>query len=144
MTTQEYAYLLPLTDALTQEWWDAARRHELVIQECADCLTLRHPPVGTCANCGSEAVQWRKMNGKGTVYSYIVVHQTALPAWRESVPYNIVMVTLDDAPEIRLYGNVVDVDDADLELGLPVSAVFDDVTPEDTILRWRCDVDTPE
>lgn len=137
MTTPPYEYLLPQPDHLTQGWWDAVRRHEVAIQECGDCLTLRHPPQGTCPNCGSEKVQWRTMSGKGTVYSYIVVHQTALPSWRGAVPYHIVMVTLDDAPEIRLYGNIVDVANEDLEIGLAVSAVFDDVTAEDTILRWR-------
>jgi len=79
------------------------------------------------------------MNGRGRIYSYLVVHQTALPAWRDLVPYNIVMVELDDAPEIRVMGNVVDVDNADLSIGMPLRAVFDDVTEEDTLLRWRRD-----
>lgn len=136
---QEYPFPLPQPDALTQPWWDALRRHELVIQACGDCGTLRQPPQGICAKCGSEAVTWRTMSGRGTIYSYIVVHQTALPAWREAVPYNIAMVALDDAPEIRLYGNVLDVDNSDLAIGMPVSAVFDDATPDDTILRWRRD-----
>lgn len=137
MTTDEYPYLLPQPDGLTQPWWDATRRHELVIQECAECSTLRHPPTGTCANCGSEAVAWRTMSGRGTLYAYVIVHQTALPRWRDAVPYNIVQVALDDAPGIRLYGNVVDFDDTKLRVGLPLEAVFDDVTSEDTIIRWR-------
>lgn len=137
MTTDEYPYLLPAPDRLTQGWWEATKRHELVIQECVDCRTLRHPPSGTCANCGSERVAWRPMSGRGTLYTYVIVHQTALPRWRDSVPYNIVQVALEEAPEIRLYGNVVEFDDAKLKVGLPLEAVFDDVTPEDTIIRWR-------
>jgi hypothetical protein len=43
----------------------------------------------------------------------------------------------DEAPELRLYGNVVDFTDSKLKVGLPLVAVFDDVTPEDTIIRWR-------
>lgn len=137
MTTQEYAYLLPQSDPLTQGFWEAAKRHELVIQECGECGKLRHPPAGTCPECGSEAFGWRKMSNRGTLYSYVIVHQTALPNWRKSVPYNIVQVAHNDAPEIRLYGNVVDFDDSRLKVGLPLVAVFDDVTPEDTIIRWR-------
>lgn len=138
-TTEDYPYLLPQADPLTQGWWDALRRHELVIQECTDCSTLRHTPSGHCPQCGSEASGWRRMGGRGKVYSYVVVHQTALSAWRDAVPYNIVMVELEDAPEIRVYGNVVDVDNTDLEIGMPVRVVFDDVTDEDTILRWSRD-----
>ena len=137
MTTQEYPYLLPQSDPLTQTFWDAARRHELVIQECGACGKLRHPPTGTCSECGSETIGWRRLSGRGTLYSYVIVHQTALAGWRGAVPYNIVQVTPEDAPGIRLYGNVVDFDDSQLKVGLPLAAVFDDVTPEDTIIRWR-------
>ncbi|WP_037491973.1 Zn-ribbon domain-containing OB-fold protein [Sphingobium indicum] len=133
----EYPYLLPQADVLTKPFWDALREHKLAIQECGACGKLRHPPIGVCPECGSEAIAWRVMNGRGTLYSYIVVHQTALPNWRGSVPYNIVMVALDEAPDIKLYGNVVDFDDAQLKVGLPVVASYDDVTSEDTILRWR-------
>lgn len=137
MTTEEYAYLLPQPDSLTQPFWDAAKRHELVIQECGECGKLRHPPVGICAECGSEATGWRTMSGRGTLYSHVVVHQTALPSWRTAVPYNIVMVTPDEAPEIRLYSNVIDFDHSKLKVGLPLVAAFDDVTSDDTIIRWR-------
>jgi uncharacterized OB-fold protein len=137
MTTQVYPYLLPRPDPLTQPFWDAAKRHELVLQECAACGKLRHPPAGVCPECGSESSGWRKMSGRGTLYSYVIVHQTALPNWRQSVPYNIAQVAPDEAPELRLYGNVVDFDDSKLKVGLPLVAVFDDVTHEDTIIRWR-------
>lgn len=139
MATETYPYLLPKPDPQTQGWWDGLRRHELPIQECADCSSLRHTPTRICPRCGSEKSRWRKMSGRGTIYSYIVVHQTALPSWKGIVPYNVVMVALDDAPEIKVMANVVDIDNADLRIGLPVSAVFDDVTDEDTILRWRRD-----
>jgi len=132
----EYPYLLPQPDALTRLFWDATRQHKLAIQECGACGTLRHPPIGVCAECGSEAIAWRTMSGRGTLYSYVIVHQTALPNWREDVPYNIALIALDEAPEIRLFGNVIGFDDAKLKIGLPLVAVFDDVTPEDTIIRW--------
>ena len=137
MSATGYAYPLPQPDAETKGWWDALRRHELVIQECAACQRLRHPPHSVCPACGSEERTWRTMNGTATLYSYVVVHRPTLPSWRESVPYNIAVVTLDDAPEIRLHGNVVDVDDDELAIGLPLVAVFDDVTADDTLLRWR-------
>lgn len=137
MSVQGYPHPLPQADHLTQPWWAASHRHELVIQECGDCRTLRHPPQAVCSNCGSESISWRTMSGRGKLYSYVIVHQTALPSWRASVPYNIVMVELEDAPEIQLYGNVIDVEPEDLKVGLPLEVVFDDVTPDDTIVRWR-------
>ena len=137
MTTHDYPYLLPQADTLTQPFWDAARRHALVIQECSECSKVRHPPTAQCSECGSETYGWRTLSGRGSLYSYVIVHQTALPDWRGAVPYNIVMVTPEEAPGLTLYGNVVQFDDSQLKVGLPLVAVFDDVTTEDTIIRWR-------
>ena len=36
-----------------------------------------------------------------------------------------------------MVSNVVDVDNADLKIGMPLEIVYDDVTPEDTIFRWK-------
>lgn len=137
MTAEPYGLLLPQPDSVTQPWWDAMRRHELAIQSCAQCASLSHPPRPVCAECGSEEREWRVMSGAGTIYSFVVVHRAPLPQWRGEAPYNIVLVSLDDAPHIRLHGNVVGAAPADLQVGLPVTAVFDDVAPDDTVLRWR-------
>jgi hypothetical protein len=53
------------------------------------------------------------------------------------------MVSLEDAPSITLYGNLVGTAHTDLGVGLPLEAVFDDVTPDDSILRWRIAGSTP-
>jgi uncharacterized protein len=137
MTMSAYEFLLPAPDAETQPWWDAARRHELVIQACADCGTLRHAPRAVCSACGSEKREWRRMSGRGTLYSYVTVHRPTLPMWRDAVPYNVVMVALDEAPEIRLHGNVIGVDNSALKIGMPLEATFDDVAEDDTIIRWQ-------
>lgn len=137
--TEPYAYLLPEPDDVTQAWWDAIRRHELLIQECGNCKTPRHPPTRGCRNCGSEAVEWRRVSGNGTLYSFVIVHQSALPKWRDAVPYNVAIVELNDLPAIRVYGNVVECDNSALRIGLRLHAVFDDVGPDDAILRWRID-----
>ena len=137
MANDSYGFLLAQPDPATEPWWDALRRHELTIQSCARCQTVCHPPRPVCAECGSEEREWRVMAGTGTVYSYIVVHRAPLPQWKAEVPYNVALISLDDAPHIRLHGNVVDVSGRSLHVGMRVSAVFDDVTAEDTMLRWK-------
>ena len=135
--TTEYKYLLPLADPETQPYWDALKQHELRIQRCTSCQTLRFPPHKICTNCYSENSEWEKLSGRGTLYTYIIVTQPVLPQWREAVPYNVIQVALEEAPEIQIMGNAVGVDDSQLKVGMPLEAVFDDVTPEDTILRWK-------
>lgn len=77
------------------------------------------------------------MSGRGTIYSFVVVHKPTLPQWKSRAPYNILMVALDDAPHIRLYGDLVGEGDTAPVIGVSVEAVFDDVSADDTLIRWR-------
>ena len=85
--------------------WEGLKRKEFLIQECRDCGVLQHPPRPMCSGCRSLNRGWRKASGKGTVYSYSIIHQAAHPAWREKVPYNVVLVELEE--DVRLVSNVV-------------------------------------
>ena len=136
-TTAQYKYLLPLPDAETQPWWDGIKRHELLLQRCVDCQTFRHPPQGTCTRCYSEQAEWVKTSGRGTVYTFILVYHPVLRQWQDDIPYNIVQVTPEEAPDLQIYGNMVGVENAEIRVGMPVQVVFDDVTPQHTIPRWQ-------
>jgi uncharacterized OB-fold protein len=134
MTT--YTKPLPYPDAETRPYWEWAKRHELRMQRCADCGTLRFPPGPMCPSCNSLRDEWVRMRGTATIYSWIVVYPPVLPAFADDAPYSVVLVLLDDHP-IRLVGQVVDIPHHELTAGLPVEVVFDDVTPEVTLPKWR-------
>lgn len=146
--SNDYAYLLPEADADTQGYWDALKRHELVIQQCQACDWVQHPPAQTCRDCGGEDFGWKQLSGKGTLYTYVVVTQGVLGPWRGQDPYNVIQVLPDevDPGSVSVHGNftynvfyanAVDVENDDLKVGMKLDAVFDDVTPDDTLLRWR-------
>ena len=135
--SDEYQFLLPQPDHETQEYWDAANNKELRIPRCTDCPTYRWPPQKTCTNCYGENVEWVKVSGRATLYTYVIVHQAVLSQWREVAPYNVVQVSIEEAPNVIITGNAIDIDNSDLKVGLPMEVVFDQVTPEDTLPRWR-------
>jgi uncharacterized OB-fold protein len=137
---RSYDRPLPLPDHGTAPFWEAARRHQLVVQRCAECGKLRFPPSPNCTRCSSERFAWEPVSGNGTIFSFIVVHQATIPEFRPYVPYNVIQVSLDEDPDLLLEGNAVDVDNDQLSIGQRVHVVFDDVTPEDTIPRWRPEV----
>lgn len=60
-----------------------------------------------------------------------------LPEFKEDVPYTLVIVELDDPPGIRFLGTAIDSGSEQLRLGLPMEAVFDEVTEDVTLVRWR-------
>jgi uncharacterized OB-fold protein len=118
----------------TRPFWDACRRHELVIQQCTACATFRHPPTPVCWRCRSFAHAWVRVSGRGRIFSWAVVHRAFLPELDGAVPYTVVVVALDDAPGVRLISNLIEAEPA---VDLAVEVMFEDVAPEVTVPRFR-------
>ena len=125
---------LPAITDDTRPFWDACRRRELRVQRCTGCGTLRHPPAPACWRCRGFAHEWIALSGRGTVFSHAVVHRAFLPELASHVPYTVVVVALDDAPAIRLVSNLVE---GEPQIGLPVEVVFEDVSADVTVPRFR-------
>ncbi|MDN5893759.1 MAG: OB-fold domain-containing protein [Nocardioides sp.] len=98
-------------------WFEAAREKRLVVQRCADCSTLRHPPGPGCPECGSFDWDTVEASGAGTLYSYVVAHHPKHPAF--DAPYLIALVEL--AEGTRLITNLTGVTAEDLEIGMPLA-----------------------
>ncbi|MFI5689207.1 Zn-ribbon domain-containing OB-fold protein [Streptomyces sp. NPDC051636] len=130
--------LSPVIDTDGAPFWRYAARGELRVQACADCGEVRFPPRPCCPHCQSFASQWRAVSGRGRVWSYVVPHPPLLPGYAEQAPYNVVVVELEDAPRIRLVGNLVSgagapldsVDSDRIRIGARVQAVFCDGLPQ--------------
>jgi hypothetical protein len=124
-------------DVHTAPFWDACRRRELRFQRCAACGRRRHPPIPGCPHCGGTAVEWVRVEGRGRVFSYTVVHHPAVPQLRERVPYTVVVVEFDDAPGVRLISNLIDVPPADVRVGMAVELEWDAVGGDVILPRFR-------
>ncbi|GHK02684.1 hypothetical protein SY2F82_44810 [Streptomyces sp. Y2F8-2] len=134
------ALLSPVPDEDGAPFWEYAARGELRVQACSDCGEPRFPPRPCCPHCRSFASQWRRMSGRGRIWSYVVPHPPLLPAYAAQAPYNVILVELAEAPRIRLVGNLVTGPGASLDsvppervrIGARVEAVFDG----DGLPRW--------
>ncbi|MET8470175.1 OB-fold domain-containing protein [Streptomyces sp. NPDC006422] len=137
--------LTPTPDDDGAPFWEYAARGELRIQACAapDCGELRFPPRPCCPHCQSFDSEWRRMSGRGRVWSYVIPHPPLLPAYAAQAPYNAIVVELAEAPRIRLVGNLVASADAPLNsvdpdrirIGARVQVVFADIDGV-TVPRW--------
>lgn len=115
----------------TKGYWEAAKNHELAIQRCVECKTFRHHPRPMCPECFSLESEWEPVSGRGTVYSYAIVNQFLHPHWSDSVPYNVVLVELEEG--IRIVSNLVDCPNESIEIGMPVTVVFEEISSEITL-----------
>jgi uncharacterized protein len=131
----EYKKPLPRPTAASLPFWEAAKRHELQIQRCGSCGALIFYPREVCPECLSSHLQWLKVSGKGTVYSYTIAQAPTHPAFAEDVPYVIAIVELAEGPHLTT--NITGCKPEDVRVGMPVVAAFDDVTPEMTLVKFR-------
>jgi uncharacterized OB-fold protein len=132
MTTQKP---LPRITPDNAEFWAGCRRHELVLPVCGECGRAHLPPGPVCPFCFSDAILWRKAAGTGMITSFTIVHKAWFPAFDAEIPYNVVQVELDEGP--RLTANVVGAPNEAIAVGRKVRVVFDDVTPDVTLPRFR-------
>jgi uncharacterized OB-fold protein len=115
------------TDPYTEPFWLAAKERRLVAPQCADCGTFRLPPTPFCPNCQSASVNWPELSGRGVIYSFSVVHGfPGLP----DVTLVPVVVDLPDAPGARLVSNLVDVDPADVHIGMELAVDFTPISDD--------------
>lgn len=126
------ARLLPPITELTRPYWDAARRQELVVQRCEDCDRRLFPPRGNCPSCGSAALSWRPVSGRGTVYSYTIAHRPPHPVFAEQCPLAVAIVELEEGP--RMISNVVGCNTADVRVGMSVRVAFEPIDDGDVVL----------
>lgn len=118
-----------------EPFWTAARDHELRMQQCSACGHVRWPPGPVCPECWSESAEWAELSGKGEVNTWVVFHRVYFEAFADEVPYNVAEIELEEGP--RYLANVVNVDNDDLYRGMPVKVVFDDVTDDVTLPKFR-------
>ncbi|MEE8338290.1 MAG: Zn-ribbon domain-containing OB-fold protein [Dehalococcoidia bacterium] len=126
---------LPVPDEQTAPFWDYCRKGELRMQRCVQCGVFRHPPRAMCRHCGSMEAEWAAVSGRGAVYSYTVTHQPIHPALVDLVPHVAVLVELDEG--VRLTSNVVDCAPDEIEIGMAVEVVFEQINQEITLPKFR-------
>jgi uncharacterized OB-fold protein len=126
---------LPIPSDLARPFWDALRRKELQLQRCDNCGHYNHPPRISCPRCHGHALTWTPVKPEGTVYSYTIVFRPPVPAFKADVPYAVALVDITGTG-VKLLSNLDAVPDS-LRVDMPVDVVFDAVTPEMSLFRFK-------
>ncbi len=110
----------PVADEDSAPFWEALRRHRVLLQKCAHCGEVRFPPMPGCPQCGSGAAEPVTAGGHGRIYSWIVVHRPLGSITEAELPCTIATVELDEG--CRVLGRFA----GDASIDLPVTARFVD------------------
>ena len=111
--------------ALTQDnrfWFEGVQAHRLLVQRCTSCGALRHPPLPACAVCGSLDWDTVESSGRGTLYSYVVVHYPQVPSFEYPLP--IGLIELEEG--IRVVANLDGMAREEIQIGMPLQAMIVD------------------
>src|SRR5262245_23315517 len=113
----EYTKPIPAITPELKPFFDAAKRHELVVQRCTQCGVQRFPPREICSSCLSNQAEWVRVSGVGEVFSYTIMHQVYHPGFATEVPYAVVVVKLAEGPKIT--SSLVGVAPHAIRIGMP-------------------------
>ncbi len=121
--------------ALTHDnrfFWDGVAKRVLLIQRCASCGELRHPPGPMCPDCRSLDWDTVEASGRGRVYSFVVAHHPVIPPF--AYPNAIALVELEEGT--RIVSNLVGIDPAAIEVGMDVTAEFHELEEDRVFLQF--------
>jgi uncharacterized OB-fold protein len=114
-------------------FFEGAKQGELLIQQCESCGKLRHPPRPGCPYCRS--LDWGTVasSGRGTVFSFVIVHYPRAAGFEYPLP--VVLVELEEGT--RLVANVSGIEPEDLEIGMQVEVDFHSYAEDLTLPVFR-------
>jgi uncharacterized OB-fold protein len=116
-----------VADPLTAPYFDGAARGELVVTRCASCNAYVWYPQERCPHDDGN-LAWVPVSGRGTLFSWAVVHRAFLPAFADMVPFVTALVAIDEDPSVRLCTYIVNAEPEQLAADARVLATFRPLT----------------
>lgn len=132
----DIAALLPHVDDANRPYWTGLKSHRVRLPRCMHCDRFRLSQTRYCPHCGGQESEWQDVSGRGRLWARCVFHQVYFDQFRSRVPYDVVIVELDEG--VRVYSNLADGQQAmDVPIGSPLEAVFEAISEDTTLLKFR-------
>ncbi len=129
-----YIKPLPQLDVWNRPFWEACKERRLIAQRCNQSGEIWFPPSPVSPVTRTQEWSWVDLSGRGTIWSWVVMHQRYFKGFADDIPYNVAQVQLEEGP--MLITNIVDVAEADLRIGMPVQVVFEEATDTITLPKF--------
>jgi len=130
-----YKKPVPEADDASRPFFDGANQGHLMLMRCESCGAYRFPSRDRCDVCWSTETAWVEASGKGTVYTFGIMHQLYHPGFKDEIPYNVTVVELAEGP--RITTNIVDCPNDQIRAGMAVEATFARVSDSVSLPKFR-------
>lgn len=114
-------------------FWEGVKQGRLLIQRCAACGRLRHPPAPVCPACRSFEWNTLQSRGMGTIYSFVLHRYPVIPPFPS--PHPVALIELDEGT--RLVSDLVGIDPHAVRIGMRVAVEFNAVDPDFVVPQFR-------
>nr|WP_231982470.1 OB-fold domain-containing protein [Mycobacterium sp. E787] len=126
---------VPEPTPVSRPFWDGLARHRIVVQYSPSLGRYVFYPRTLAPGSLADDLEWREIDGGGTLYTYTVARRPTAPPWADAVPQLLAVVQWDAGP--RISTELVDVDPGGIRIGMRVRPVFYDLDDKITLLRYR-------
>lgn len=114
---------VPVINSDTKIFWEGCQEELLKFQVCSNCSLVRWPPSFLCPNCLSTNFEVKTIDGKGRIYSYIVVHKCYHQSFVEDTPYVTAVIELDGG--VKFLSRILTKDISKVDCEKAVEVVWD-------------------
>ncbi|MCP8689521.1 MaoC/PaaZ C-terminal domain-containing protein [Marinobacterium sedimentorum] len=126
---------MPVMTEISRPFWQGLNDGEIRIQQCNQCEGWVFFPRRHCSHCLAHDLAWRKVDGRGTLYSYTLTRIPTLPEFADEMPQALAVVELEQG--VRINSTLVGLDEDEIRVGMAVKAVLDRVDARgNTLLRF--------
>jgi len=127
---------IPEPTPVSQPFWDALAQHRIVVQYSPSLRRHVFYPRTLAPGTLADDLEWREIDGAGTLYTFTVARRPTGPPWVDATPQLPAVVQWDAGP--RFSTELVDVDPGDIRIGMRVEPVFHDLPDTGiTLLKYR-------
>jgi uncharacterized OB-fold protein len=85
---------------LTDEYYAALERGELLIQRCERCGRNIMYPKYVCPFCAGRELGWTRSDGTGALHSFTIQRVGAPTGFESDLPYALGVIKLDDGVQL--------------------------------------------
>ncbi len=136
MSENKYAKPLPEFRPETKPFWDGCKEHNLMLPRSKKSgQFFFYPRAFSPGDDMSADIEWVKSPGRGKVWTFSIHHMGPTKAYKGDGAYIVALIELDEG--VKMMSNVVECDVNDVKMGMEVEVVFDDVTDEVTLPKFR-------
>ena len=120
---------LPEPTKISQPFWNSCKAEAMEIQRCADCETYAFYPVYICPECASRKLEWTRVSGRGTVYTYTVAARSLF----EDVEGPVVVALVELEEGAMMTSNIKSADPYGVHVGMKVKLAYESVSDDITL-----------